>query len=70
MFSSPSSVPQRGGVHVELGVALAWKKPVHLVGHRTHFFHHLPQVRYHREWYGPTGLRTLLARAAHPVGGE
>ncbi len=35
----------RGGRHVELGLALAWGKPVILVGERENVFHWLPQVK-------------------------
>ena len=35
----------RGGRHVEFGLAIAWGKPVYLVGERENVFHWLPQVR-------------------------
>jgi hypothetical protein len=34
----------RGGRHVELGIALACKKVIVLVGQRENVFHYLPQV--------------------------
>lgn len=63
VFSSRPGTPMRGGLHVELGMALALKKPVHLVGHRMHIFHHLPGVHYRRTWWGPTGMRAYLIQS-------
>lgn len=35
-----------GGRHVELGLAIAWKKKIYLVGHRENIFYHHPLVRH------------------------
>jgi hypothetical protein len=37
---------QRGGRHVEFGLALAWSKHLIVAGPREHVFHWLPQVRW------------------------
>lgn len=45
LFSDPvSQSGQRGGCHVEFGMALAWRKPVVVVGPRQNVFHTLPDV--------------------------
>ncbi len=43
---APRSSANRGGRHVEFGIALALKKPVIVVGHRENIFHCLPQVQF------------------------
>lgn len=39
-----NDAPLRGGIHVELGVALGAGKPVVVVGHRPTMFHHAANV--------------------------
>ena len=46
----PGSVDNRGGNHVELGLALAWQKHIVIVGPRENVFHTLPQVRHFNRW--------------------
>ena len=41
----PRAKASRGGRHVELGMALAWSKPVYLVGPRENVFCWLPSVQ-------------------------
>lgn len=43
-FSEPLRTPSRGGRHVELGIALACRKYVVVVGGAEHVFHALPQI--------------------------
>ena len=40
----------RGGMHVELGYALALKKKIVVIGPRVTIFHHLPNVRVFAHW--------------------
>lgn len=40
----------RGGYHVEFGIALQRGIPLLLVGKRVNSFNHLPQVQYHPTW--------------------
>ena len=42
----------RGGRHVELGMALAWGKPIVVVGPRENVFCHLPDVQQVDQWSG------------------
>lgn len=46
----PRSKPNRGGRHVEYGIALANKARVIVVGHRENIFHWLPQVEFFENW--------------------
>lgn len=46
----PRSSANRGGRHVEYGIALALGKRVIVVGHRENIFHWLPQVEFVETW--------------------
>jgi len=46
----PRSKANRGGRHVEYGIALANKARVIVVGHRENIFHWLPQVEFFANW--------------------
>lgn len=48
----PKAGRARGGYHVEYGLALAWQKPVWIVGHRENVFHWLdwPRIEFFPEW--------------------
>jgi hypothetical protein len=46
----PRSKANRGGRHVEFGIALANKSRVIVVGYREHIFHWLPQVEFVETW--------------------
>ena len=46
----PRSANNRGGNHVELGLALAWQKHIVIVGPRENVFHTLPQVHQFDRW--------------------
>jgi hypothetical protein len=43
----PRSSANRGGRHVELGIALARTQRVIVVGHRENIFHWLPQIEFY-----------------------
>lgn len=43
--SARSCADPTGGRHVELGMAIAWKIPILIIGERSNVFHVLPQVR-------------------------
>lgn len=43
---APRAEASRGGRHVELGLALAWKRPVFIVGPRENVFCWLPEIRH------------------------
>ena len=58
----PDKGPARGGRHVEVGLALAWRKRVIIVGHRENIFMHLDQVEFYRYWKD-------CKAALQPVGG-
>lgn len=45
----PRTTMSRGGRHVELGLALAWERPVYVVGPRENVFHSLAD-RYFETW--------------------
>lgn len=47
---TPRSTPNRGGRHVEFGIALAGGARVLVVGHRENIFHWLPTVEFHETW--------------------
>lgn len=40
----------RGGRHVEFGIALGLELEIHVVGHRENVFYCLPSVRFHEDW--------------------
>lgn len=46
----PRSKANRGGRHVEYGIALANKARVIVVGYRENIFHWLPQVEFFETW--------------------
>lgn len=46
----PRSKANRGGRHVEYGIALANKARVIVVGHRENIFHWLPVVEFYATW--------------------
>lgn len=46
----PRSAANRGGRHVEYGIALAGGTRVIVVGHRENIFHWLPQVEFYETW--------------------
>ena len=46
----PRSAPNRGGRHVEMGIALGMGIPVVVIGHRENIFCWLPQVKYFYDW--------------------
>lgn len=47
---APRSSANRGGRHVEYGIALARGARVIVVGHRENIFHWLPQVQFCERW--------------------
>jgi len=51
-FSEPVGQGGNGGRQVEFGLALAWSKPVIVVGRREHLFHLLPGVTRVDSWDG------------------
>lgn len=46
----PRSSANRGGRHVELGIALALQKRCIVIGYRENIFHWLPQVEFFETW--------------------
>jgi len=46
----PRSAANRGGRHVEYGIALALGKRVIVIGYRENIFHYLPRVEFHESW--------------------
>jgi len=53
---APRSNANRGGRHVEYGVALALGKRVIVVGHRENIFHWLPVVEFFETWEATKAL--------------
>lgn len=50
-FTEPLESPtRRGGRHVELGIAIGYKKRLIVIGHRENVFHYLPQIEFFRTW--------------------
>lgn len=51
-FTEPprSTFGNRGGRHVEFGVALALHKRLIVVGYRENLFHYLPDVEFYESW--------------------
>jgi len=47
---APRSKPNRGGRHVEYGIALANKVRIIVIGHRENIFHWLPVVEFFETW--------------------
>lgn len=52
----PRSKANRGGRHVEYGIALARGIPVIVVGYRENIFHWLPDVQFVETWEGAKAL--------------
>ena len=52
----PRSKANRGGRHVEFGIALARGVRVIVVGYRENIFHWLPRVKFRRTWEEALGL--------------
>ncbi len=46
----PRSATNRGGRHVEFGIAIAEKLRVVVIGYRENIFHWLPQVEFYETW--------------------
>lgn len=46
----PRSSANRGGRHVEFGIALAMGKRCIVIGHRENIFHWLPKVEFYATW--------------------
>lgn len=40
----------RGGRHVELGISLAKRIPIAIIGHRENVFHYLPEITLYQTW--------------------
>lgn len=57
----PRSNPSRGGRHVELGMAIALRKKLHIVGPRENVFCCLPRVHVWEDW--PSCLAAILSIA-------
>ncbi|KKW45656.1 MAG: hypothetical protein UY96_C0017G0057 [Parcubacteria group bacterium GW2011_GWB1_56_8] len=57
----PRSAPNRGGRHVEMGIALGRGIPVVIVGSRENIFCWLPQVRYFYDWRDVKGWLERIA---------
>jgi hypothetical protein len=51
-FTEPprSALGNRGGRHVEFGMAIALHKRLIVIGHRENLFHYLPQVEFYPDW--------------------
>ena len=54
----PRTSSSRGGHHVELGMALAWGKPILVVGPRENVFHAMGGIEHVPEW-GAEARRVL-----------
>lgn len=57
-FTEPprSALGNRGGRHVEFGMAVAWNKELIVVGYRENLFHYLPRVTFFATWTELIGL--------------
>lgn len=58
----PRVAASRGGRHVELGLALALRKQVVVVGPRENVFTWLPTVEHYPSWQSALSRLTVLAR--------
>ena len=47
---SPRSEANRGGRHVEYGIALALRKRLIIIGHRENIFHYVPFAEFYETW--------------------
>lgn len=56
----PRTERNRGGRHVELGIALGTRKLLLVIGHRENIFHTLPEIRFYETW---EQARAVLAQA-------
>ena len=63
LFAEPPGDGGSGGRHVEFGMALAWSKPVVVVGRREHVFHRLPEVTVVDDWGAAVALLRQLRLA-------
>lgn len=61
---APRSSANRGGRHVEFGIALANKARVIVVGYRENIFHWLPQVDFCLAW--PAALQIVKLTPQNP----
>jgi hypothetical protein len=59
---APRTTGNRGGRHVEFGIALANRARVTVIGYRENIFHWLPQVEFFSTW--PEFLSSLCASAS------
>lgn len=59
---APRSKANRGGRHVEYGIALANRARVIVIGHRENIFHWLPQVEFFETWEQAKGKLILDAK--------
>lgn len=57
----PRSSANRGGRHVEFGIALAMGKRCIVIGYRENIFHWLPQVEFYQTW--EDALREIRSKA-------
>jgi hypothetical protein len=56
-FTEPprSALGNRGGRHVEFGMAVALRKRLIVVGYRENLFHWLPEVEFFEDWQSALG---------------
>ena len=57
----PRSNHSRGGRHVELGIALANRASIIVVGHRENIFHWLPGIDFAENWDQALGMMKGIA---------
>lgn len=73
-FTEPprSAAGNRGGRHVEFGMAVALNKSLIVVGYRENLFHWLPQVRFYPTWADAvhTLKRPCCSRCGEPLKGD
>lgn len=63
----PRSSANRGGRHVELGIALARGQRVIVVGHRENIFHWLPQIEFFKDWSHALEALSVPRGTRYPV---
>jgi hypothetical protein len=68
-FAEPEKIEgrNRGGRHVEFGLAIAWNIPVFVVGRKENVFHWLPEVRH---FASPDEALTALTGEVRKIQGE